>query len=73
MGPGAVIERSGFVNLVSTLDAAYQILSRKHIMKVLYNMYDNIKTRLQGELGIVENVVLTTDFSCHRFVPGADS
>ena len=61
MRPVAVVQGTGFVNLVSKLDAAYQIPSRKHIMKVLHDLYDNIKARLQAELGSVEYVALTTD------------
>ena len=61
MRPVAVVEGTGFVNLVSKFDAAYQIPSRKHIMKVLHDLYDNIKARLQAELWSVEYVALTTD------------
>ena len=61
MHPVAVVEGTGFMNLVSKFDAAYQIPSRKHIMKVLHDLYDNIKARLQAELGSVEYVALTTD------------
>ena len=60
MHPLAVIEGTGFMNLVSTLDAAYQIPSRKQIMKVFYDVYNDMKTHLQAELASVENVALTT-------------
>ena len=59
MRPVAVVEGTGFVNLLLKLDPAYQIPSRKHIMKVLHDMYDEAKAQLQEELVGVEHAALT--------------
>ena len=67
MRPVSVIEGTGFVNLVATLDPTYQVPSRKHIMKVLHDMND-VKVHLQAELESVENVALTTDHWTSRAI-----
>ena len=68
MRPVSVIEGTGFVNLVATLDPTYQVPSRKHIMKVLHDMNDDVKVHLQAELESVENVALTTDHWTSRAI-----
>lgn len=61
MRPVSSIEGVGFVNLIATLDPTYQVPSRKHVMKVLHEMRDDVTARLQAELGSAESVAVTTD------------
>jgi len=66
--PIAVFEGEGFKSLLSVLDPAYQVPSRKAVKKSLLEKQLEVKSHLKTELGQVEYVALTTDFWTSNWV-----
>ena len=62
MRPVAVVEGDGFLQMMHTLEPAYQVPSRRTVMKYLTDMQDKIKASLLQEMDRMEFVSLTTDF-----------
>ena len=62
MRPSALIEGEGFSELVHTLEPAYEIPSRKHVMSKLREMYAETREKLESKLSEVGSVSITLDF-----------
>ena len=60
--PVATVEGKGFAELLETLEPAYSIPSRKHVMTVLEEMFVEVKARVRQALSTAEYISLTTDF-----------
>ena len=48
--PVAIVEGSGFIRLLEVLEPKYKVPSRKHINKVLRDLYDEVRSRVNQEL-----------------------
>lgn len=62
-----VVEGEGFKSLLSVLDPAYHVPSRKTVKKSFLEKQLEVKSCLKTELGQVEYVALTTNWTSIAF------
>ena len=67
MAPISVVEQKGFVNMLHTIDARYQLPSRNYFAReVLPDMYATLRQKLSERLAKVTHFGLTTDMWTSR-------
>ena len=64
--PIAIVEGNGFRRMMAILEPQYRVPSRKHVTKILHDIYAEVKSVVESELSMVADVALTCDFWTSR-------
>ena len=64
--PIAIVEGNGFRRMMAILEPQYRVPSRKHVTKILHDIYAEVKSVVESELSMVADVALTCNFWTSR-------